>query len=148
MGGRVLVTLTLTLTLTLTFTLILIRTLTLTLTRTRTLTLTSTLTLALHSASHQPPRYISCRWAAAWQRVLPATRAVRNHPVLLVDSAGGGSSASSHPFSRQRQSRPPVPQARRPTNSLGPGADDLLGPLGSRSSAWVPHRSTATRQLG
>ena len=32
----------------------------------------------------------SRRWAAAWQRVLPATRAVRSHPVLLVDSAAGG----------------------------------------------------------
>ena len=32
----------------------------------------------------------SPQWAAAWQRVLPATRALRAHAVLLVDSARGG----------------------------------------------------------
>ncbi len=32
----------------------------------------------------------SRQWASAWQRVLPATRELRAHPVLLVDSARGG----------------------------------------------------------
>ena len=32
----------------------------------------------------------SRQWAAAWSRVLPATRQLRAHPVLLVDSAQGG----------------------------------------------------------
>ena len=95
-----LVTLTPIPTLTLSLTLVL----TLVPTLTPILTLTLTLTLALTA-----PR----RWAAAWQRVLPATRAVRNHPVLLVDSAGGGASARSNPSAWQRQSRATSARARR-----------------------------------
>ena len=135
------------LTLTRTLILTLIFTRTRTLTRTLTLTPTFTLTLALHSASRphtnrlvQVGRRVAARASRDARRAQPPRAPGRLGGRRLLGELTSVLPSAAEPAA--------CASGTAPHELVGPRADDLLGRLGSRSSAWVPHRSTAIRQLG